>query len=139
MEGGWRLEKRVPARLSREEGRSFGLVVGGAFLVIMGVTTWRGHEIVAWVTGSLGAALVLAGLTIPTHLGPVQRAWMRLAHAISKVTTPIVMGIMYFVVITPAGLLMRAFGKNPLRHPLDGAGFWVARTPEDRTDMRRQF
>jgi hypothetical protein len=133
------LEKRVPARLTRKEGRSFGLVVGGAFLVIAGITIWRGHEAVAWVTGALGTTLALAGLVIPTHLGPVQRGWMRLAHLISKVTTPIVMSILYFVVITPAGLLMRLLGRNPLRHPLAGEGFWVTRSAESRTDMRRQF
>ena len=39
----------------------------------------------------------LAALVVPTHLGPVQRAWMGLAHAISKVTTPIFMGVVFFV------------------------------------------
>ena len=49
-------------------------------------------------------------------LGPVERAWMGLAHAISKVTTPIVMGVMYLLVLTPVGLLRRRFGGNPLVH-----------------------
>lgn len=133
------MEKRVPTGLTRREGRSFGLVVGGAFLVIAAIGIWRDHQYVVWVGTVLGSALVLAGLIIPTHLGPVQRQWMRLAHAISRVTTPIVMSILYFVVITPAGLLLRAFGRNPLRHPGSGGGYWIERTAEDRTDMRRQF
>src|SRR5690606_20135097 len=116
-----------------------GLVVGGAFLVIAAIGIWRDHQYVVWVGTVLGSALVLAGLIIPTHLGPVQRQWMRLAHAISRVTTPIVMSILYFVVITPAGLLLRAFGRNPLRHSGSGGGYWIERTAEDRTDMRRQF
>ncbi len=133
------MEKRVPTGLTRREGRSFGLVVGGAFLVIAAIGIWRDHQYVVWVGTVLGSALVLAGLIIPTHLGPVQRQWMRLAHAISRVTTPIVMSILYFVVITPAGLLLRAFGRNPLRHSGSGGGYWIERTAEDRTDMRRQF
>jgi hypothetical protein len=41
---------------------------------------------------------------------------MKLAHALSKVTTPIFMGIVYFVVLTPIGFIRRSFGGNPLVH-----------------------
>jgi hypothetical protein len=85
--------------------------------------------------------LVAAGLVIPTYLGPVERAWMQLAHVISKITTPLVMGAMYLVVLTPAGLLRRAFGGNPLVHQANADGFWRERPTGRRqsADMRRQF
>ena len=129
----------IPARLTPAEGRKFGLTVGIAFAVLGGIVLWRGKETPAYVLLGLGGVLVLAGLVIPAQLGPVQRAWMGLAHAISKVTTPIFMGVVYFVVLTPVGLLMRAMGKNPLAPPAKGS-IWHAREPgARRSDLTRQF
>jgi hypothetical protein len=93
------------------------------------------------VLAALGGVLVLAGLAIPTLLGPVERAWMGLAHAISKVTTPIVMGVMYLAVLFPVGVLRRRFGGNPLTHAQVDGGFWRPRPAGSRrsASMRRQF
>jgi hypothetical protein len=131
---------RVPARLTTAQGRRFGLTVGGAFLVFAAIAYWRGHPTSTAVLGGLGATLALAGLIIPAHLGPVERAWMRLAHLISKVTTPIVMGVMYLLVLTPVGLLRRLFGGNPMIHVARGASYWHPR-PEGRRagNLTRQF
>lgn len=139
MEGGGRLEDRVPARLTAADGRKFGFTVGAAFLVLGAFVWWRGHLTMATVFGSLGGALSLLALAIPTRLGPMQRAWMGLAHLISKVTTPIFMGVVYFVVITPISLLMGLFGKRPLR-VRTGSTYWQSR-PADarRSDLTRQF
>jgi hypothetical protein len=127
--------------LTAREGRRFGLTVGGAFLVLAGITWWRGSETATVILGSLGGVLALAGLVVPTHLGPVERAWMRLAHMISRVTTPIVMGVMYFVVLTPVGLVRRAVSRNPLAHPETEAGFWKVRPANRRRtgSLERQF
>jgi hypothetical protein len=81
-----------------------------------------------------------AGLAVPGRLGPVYRFWMALAHAISRVTTPIVLGIVYFLVIAPIGLAMRAFGRNPLVRPRVRDSYWVMRPPGNRrSDLERQF
>ena len=130
----------VPARLTAAEGRRFGLTVGGAFLVFAAVAWWRGHPATTTALTALGAGLALAGLAIPTHLGPVERGWMKIAHLISRVTTPIVMGVMYLLVLTPVGLLRRAFGGNPLVHAAHNGSYWKAR-PEGRRagNLTRQF
>jgi len=117
------------------------VTVGAAFLVITAIMWWRGkHGAVPYV-GTLGGLLVLAGLVIPTALGPVNRAWMGLAHLLSKVTTPIFMGVVYFVVLTPISLGMRLAGKNPLIHQQRQSGFWFDRASErpEPNRMERQF
>jgi hypothetical protein len=131
---------RVPARLTAAQGRQFGLTVGGAFLVFAGIAWWRGHPTTTMVLGSLGGVLAVAGLVVPTLLGPVERAWMALAHAISKVTTPIVMGVMYLLVLTPIGILRRMAGGNPMDHAPSNDSFWKSR-PEGRRagNLTRQF
>jgi hypothetical protein len=66
---------------------------------------------------------------------------MGLAHAISKVTTPIVMGIMYLLVLTPIGLIRRNLGGNPLAHGLEHGGYWKSRPAGKRqsASLERQF
>jgi hypothetical protein len=64
---------------------------------------------------------------------------MRWAQLMSRVTTPILVGVMYFVVITPTAVLMRALGRNPLTSRRDRDTLWVARGEVRRSDLRRQF
>jgi hypothetical protein len=134
------LEAGIPARLSPAQGRKFGFTVGIAFLVLAALLHfWRHRETAAAVLGSVGVLLVLAALLIPTRLGPLERAWMGLAKAISKVTTPIFMGVVFFVVVTPIGLLMKIFGRRALVHPERDGGFWMAPASGGRSDLERQF
>ena len=64
------------------EGRKFGLLVGGAFL-LLGALLWRRtHLTAATVALVLGCGLIVGGLVLPTHLGPVYRGWMKLAEMI---------------------------------------------------------
>jgi hypothetical protein len=112
--------------------------VGTAFLVLAGLLWWRDKPTVAVVLAGIGGVLWLAGIAVPGHLGPVQRAWMGLAHAISKVTTPVFMGIVFFIIIAPVGLLMRIMGRNPVHHRAEGGSYWKART-EPRGSLTNQF
>jgi saxitoxin biosynthesis operon SxtJ-like protein len=133
------MAREVPARLTPEAGRKFGTTVGGAMLVLAALLFWRGKA-AAWVVAALGLVLVVAGLIVPTRLGPVERAWTALSHAISKVTTPIIMGVLYFVVLTPAGLVVRMLGRDPLARSRTAPSLWVRREPGARRgDLDRQF
>jgi len=133
--------ERVSARLSAAHGRRFGLTVGTAFLLLALVAWWRGHPTVAAALGALGGVLALAALAIPTRLGQVERAWMALAHAVSRVTTPIVMSGLYLLVLTPVGILRRTLSRNPLVHAPAGSSYWRGRPEGARrsASMKRQF
>jgi hypothetical protein len=135
------LETRVPTRLSARAGRHFGLQVGAAFLVLAGLASWRGHARYAMVLGALGGALVIGGLLVPGRMDPIYRGWMRLATAISRVTTPVVMGALYFLVLTPTGLLLRAFGHRSLGPARGASSAWVPRDAArgGRSDLKHQF
>ena len=135
------METGIPARLTAAEGRKFGLTVGAAFLALSVLLYWRGRLPAAMVMSGVAVGLLLGGLLVPLWLGPVQAAWMGLSRAISKVTTPIFLGVVYFVVFTPVGLVMRAFGRRPLSRPRGGPTYWIARTGVGggRGDLERQF
>lgn len=135
------MERGIPARLTPSEGRRFALPVAGAFAALAGLAWWRGHLAVATAVAAVAGLLFLAGLLVPRHLGPVYRAWMGFALLLSKVTTPIFMGIVFFFVITPVGLAMRIFGRNPVVRKESAGSFWVSRPtgPDRHSDLRRQF
>ena len=127
-----------PARLTPREGRKFAVTLAVAFDVLGGVAWWRESPRATLVFGAIAGAFALGGLLVPGKLGPVYRAWMGFALALSKVTTPIFMGVVYFLVITPIALLRRTLGGNPLRAH-DGATGWVDRRQAPRGDLTRQF
>jgi hypothetical protein len=137
------MEKRDSSRLTAAEGRRFALTLAVAFAVLGGLAQWRGRERAAIVFAVAAGLLLLGGLIAPTRLGPVERAWMSLARAISRVTTPLFMGIVYFLVLTPTGLLRRAVTKRTLSPPRSADTFWVTRKAADpeaaRRRMERQF
>jgi Na+/proline symporter len=134
------LETGIPARLTRSEGRKFGLTVGIAFLVLAALLHfWRHKETAGAIAGAVGVLLVVGAVVLPTRLGPLQRAWMGLAKAISKVTTPIFMGVVFFLVVTPIAFLMRLVGRRPLVHQERDGGFWVPPASGGRSDLERQF
>lgn len=129
----------VPARLSREELRKFGLTVGAAFGVIAAIAWWRGHPLSTQVLGGLAAVLVIGGAVVPALLAPVYSAWMGFAKILSKITTPIFLGIVYFLIFTPVGVLRRLLGKDQLdRKPVDGS-FYVNRRARPVGSMDRLF
>jgi hypothetical protein len=130
----------IPARLTPQEGRRFGLTVGAAFLVLAAIAAWRGRMPGTIAFGTIGSLLLLAGLAVPGRLGPVYRGWMGFAELLSKVTTPIFMGIVYFLVLTPVSFGLRALGKRPLGRRSPTGSTWVVRGPgQRRGDLRRQF
>ena len=125
--------------IDRKAGRKFGLTVGTAFLAITAILVWRDRQTASIVAGSLGGLLLLGGLFVPAQMRPVEAAWMKMAHAISKVTTPIFMAIIYFVVITPAGVLLRGFGHRPLVTPAGGSAWSTRAEGHRRSSLERQF
>jgi hypothetical protein len=138
MEGRGGLAHRIPARLTAAEGRKFAFPVGGAFLVLSGITAWRDHAVISIIFAVVAGLLVVAGAVAPARLGPVYHAWMRLAELISRVTTPVFMGVLYFLVIMPVGVVRRRFGKNPLVHAPTSDSYWISRTHQ-QSDLKRQF
>jgi len=139
MAGKGGVAKHISTRLSPAEGRRFGLTLSGAFLVLAGVLWWRESRGAAGAA-ELGVLLMLAALTVPTRLGSVYRTWMRLGAAIATVTNPIILGMLYFLVFTPVGVVMRLVGRDPLKPPSDASSFWISRASgATRSNLERQF
>ena len=106
--------------------REFGLVVGGVLLLLTGWWFYRGKfPTASQVTLPLGSLLVLLGLLWPRSLVWPNRAWMLLAEALSYVTTRIILGIVFFLIMTPIGVVKRLLGWDPLERRSGSRGsYW---------------
>jgi hypothetical protein len=134
------MAEHAAPRLTAAEARRFGYTVGAAFLVLGGLLAWRGRSTGAMVAASLGGALVLGALVFPAGLRPVYRVWMGFAKVMSRVTNPVFMGVVYFLLLTPVGIVMRMLGKDPLaRRSAAGSGWRTRPAGQRRSDLKRQF
>lgn len=102
-------------RRSFRAEREFGLVVGGVLALLSGWWFFRGKFLsVAQITMPAGLVLVALGLLLPRLLIIPNKLWMKLAEALSFVSTRVILAIVYFAVLTPIGLIKRALGWDPL-------------------------
>jgi hypothetical protein len=110
--------------------RSFGFLFAGIFALIGLLPLMFGGVPRAWAI-MLAGVFLLAALAFPAMLSPLNRLWMRFGLLLHRIVSPLVLGIMFFGVIMPIGLLMRLLGKDPLRLRLDKAAgsYWIERRP----------
>lgn len=127
--------------LDRAGLRKFGLVTGAMFVLMFGlVLPWLfGLHFPRWPWW-LAAALALPALLWPPALGPVYRGWMRAAGVLGRFNTALVLGLMFFVVLTPIGLLRRAFGRDPMQRRIGGVpSYREASTPRNPKSLERPY
>lgn len=106
--------------------REFGLIVGAVFTLLSAWWLYRAKLIdVAQVTLPLGVGLILLGLIFPRSLVYPNQAWMLLAEALAYVSTRIILGFVFFAIVTPIGVVKRMFGWDPLRRrEVSGLSYW---------------
>ena len=106
--------------------RSFGITLGVAVLVIAGILHWRDISGVIVVAG-IGLVLITAGIAIPKSLRLLYKPWMTLAIVLGFIMTRVLLSAIYVFLFVPTGLLMRLFGKDPLRRRLDpnAKTYWI--------------
>lgn len=115
--------------------KRFGLVVG-AILLLFGAIRALWHWEIGWlagVLGGIGLILMLAALIKPDVLASANRGWNKLGLVLHKVTNPLFLGAMYAIAIVPTGLLMRAFGADPMNLKRGGSTYWSAREKSGST------
>jgi hypothetical protein len=121
--------------------RRFGFTVGLVILLLGSVLVWR-HHAAGWPLISIGAILIAAAGLAPVTLKHIHGTWMILSLALGWVMTRILLTIVFFLVVTPVGLLQRLFGKRTLDVALrpDAASYWQPRTNRcTPSDYEKQF
>ena len=130
----------MKARTFRAE-KEFGLVVGGVFALLGVWWLYRGKFLnPAYVLTIVGFALVLFGLLAPRVLVAPRKAWMKLAEVLAFVSSRIILALIYFLVLTPIGLVKRAMGWDPLhRRAASSETYWLPYPKRDRSHYEKMY
>ena len=128
----------------RKDLRKFGVMVGGILLLIGLFLLWRGHhkpiQISLW---AIGGILVVFGAIAPTLLRPIYVGWMKFAFILGWVNSRIILSLIFFLLFTPIGLIMRLFGRDALNRRMndESDSYWVKREPitSVKEHSERQF
>ena len=121
--------------------RSFGFVFAGACLVF-GLSPLRHHQPLRWWCFAISAVILGVTLTRPSLLQVPNRMWTWLGRTLGKVVNPIVIGLLFYLVLTPFATILRWLGKDLLNLSLDrkAESYWIRRdTTAAASDMADQF
>lgn len=121
--------------LDRKGLRDFALTTGAIVAVLFGLFfPWLLERPIPRWPWVITAVLVVWGLAAPSSLRPVYRGWMKFGLLMSKVTTPLIMGLVFFLVVTPTGLVRRLLGKDSLARRFDRSATY--RVPSHKAPIR---
>lgn len=110
--------------------RKFGFLFVVVFGLLAGFSWWRGGASFPVFAG-LSAAFLLAATFVPVVLTPLNRAWMLFALLLHKVTSPIILGVMFFGLFAPVAVVLRLRRRDLMKRKFDRAAgsYWNPRVP----------
>ena len=122
----------------KNSNKSFGVLFFIVFLLIALWPLFKGDSLRIWSL-LIAVIFLVLGLLNSKILNPFKRIWIKFGEILGKVIAPIVLSIVYFIVITPIGLLLRIFGKDLLGIKfLKKKSYWIKRD-KDLGSMKNQF
>ena len=118
--------------------KNFGIVFSIVFLIISFWPLLKSENIKYW---SLVVSVIFFILALLNSkiLTPLNKAWMKFGFILSKIVSPIVMGFIFFFVITPTGIIMRVLGKNLLNLKKNNQNTYWIKKDNKNNNMKNQF
>ena len=126
-------------KIKISSNRNFGLVF---FVVLLIIALWPlkyESDIRLWVI-ILSLVFLVLGVLNSRFLSPLNKLWFKFGILLGSIVSPIVMGAVFFIVVTPVGLIMRCLGKDLLRINKNKtiSTYWINRDKQKKT-MKKQF
>jgi hypothetical protein len=122
--------------------RHFGLVFTALFAALAVISYFRGGHAYLWLL-PLSALTGLVVLINPGLLRPLNRLWMKLATVLHAITSPVLLGVIYFLILTPFAFVQRLMGRDVMRKRFDPRidSYWIPREPPGPPpeSLRNQF
>ena len=122
--------------------RAFGVVFAVVFVLVALYPLLDGGAVRLWALLASAAFLALA-LVRPALLAPLNALWTKLGLVLHNIVNPLVLGLMFYLVLTPTALLLRLFGKDLVGRKFDSerTSYWVDREPPGPSPetMKNQF
>lgn len=125
---------------SRKDLRVFAVLFWVFFGIVAVVVSRRvDSTIIPLIIAAVATVVGIVGLAVPRLVRPVYVVWMVAAFPIGWLLSHVLMAAIYYLVVTPLGLAMRAIGRDPMQRGFDRntKTYWIART--NQTDSSRYF
>ncbi len=118
------------SEVKESSDRSFGVVFAAVFALI-GLWPLLGGGGARWWALATAVAFAVVALAAPRLLRIPNALWQKLGRALNRIVSPLVIGLVFVTAVVPTGLLMRLFGKDPLRLRFDkeATTYWIERRP----------
>ena len=134
------LDKEEEVKVSSD--RSFGIVFTLVFLAV-GVWVVSGGQSKGWLFFISAALFLVVAIARPSILGPLNRAWTKFGLLLGQVFNPLLLGVVFFLVVTPIAVVLRLLGKDSLhlQSKPDLESYWIDRSPAGPKfgSMTKQF
>ena len=125
-------------KIKISSNKSFGIVFFIFFMIISLYPLFKNGDIRVWAT-IIAVIFLILGLLNSSFLNPLNKIWFKFGILLGNFVSPIVMGIVFFVIVTPTALIMKIFGKNLLNLKRDNKqSYWVERS-SIKSKMKNQF
>ena len=123
---------------NKSSNKSFGIVFFIVFLLISFYPLLDNESIRLW-SFVISLIFLILGILNSKILSPLNRAWFKFGVLLGKVISPIIMGIIFFLVVTPTGFIMRLLGKDVLNLKFSGVkSYWIEKSGP-KSKMKNQF
>ena len=128
----------LDAKGLRQFSLIFALIVIGGFGVILPLASERGFFFLPWL---IGGVFIAWGVLAPTSVRPFYRLWMRFGLLMNAIITRVVLGIVFYLMVLPFGIILRIRGRDPLKRQWDPAAvsYRVISDVQDPSQMERPF
>jgi hypothetical protein len=131
----------MPKEITTKQLRHFGLTLGSIFLLIgLWPAVVRGAGMRGWAL-ALAAGLLIPAVLAPASLLWLYKGWMALGDVLGRINTGIILGLVFYTIVTPIGLIRRGLGKDPMGRKLrpDLDSYRVTRKPRPGSHLTRQY
>ena len=136
------LEEIKNIKSEKSDLRKFGITIGVILLIIAGFLFWKEKESFQ-ILLTFGVTLFILGIAIPIILKPIYWVWMFFATILGWIMTRVILSLLFYIIFTPIGLILRFFGKQflELRWDKSKESYWNFRTNEHlkKGNYEKQF
>jgi Saxitoxin biosynthesis operon protein SxtJ len=131
----------MPNEITTKQLRSFGFTVGGIFALI-GFWPLIVHGLnPRWWAVAMAGLLLLPAIVFPSSLSWIHKRWMALGHIMGWINTRIILGVVFYFVVTPIGMIRRLLGKDPMGKQIrsDVNSYRIIRNRRPAAHLKRQY
>ncbi len=136
------LDEIKAIKSGKTELRKFGITLGIVFGLLGGLFLWREKSYYFYLF-ILSAFFLFFGLVLPVLLKPIHKIWMGLALVLGSIMTRVILSVLFYLVITPLGLISKLSGKDflDLKFDKSASSYWIQRKKItfEKSNYEKQF